>query len=290
MRLSKRIIICLLASFLLLATNPTRAGVGEKVARETAELVIRKFGKTAIREGAETFAERLSKAAVRHGDDLIVAVKKVGPKAIQFADEAGQDAPKILRLLSRHGDDAAEWVIQRPAGMQLLSLYGDDAAEVLIKHKGIAEPLLEKLGKPAVEALGAVGPQNARRLAMMNQSGELAKLGQVSELMAVISKYGDPAMDFIWRNKGPLAVGTTLTAFLSEPKVFIEGTAQLAGIAGTTLVQPVVQETARAFSWLASAVTALLVITLGGSGYLAIRYPRMAASLGKAALQKVVKR
>jgi hypothetical protein len=65
---------------------------------------------------------------------------------------------------------------------------------------------------------------------MMAEGGELAALGRSPEIMDVIARYGAPAMDFIWRNKGPLAVGTALTAltaFLANPKPFIDGTSQL---------------------------------------------------------------
>ncbi|MFM7592255.1 MAG: hypothetical protein ACKO85_10715 [Isosphaeraceae bacterium] len=271
-------------------TTPVSAGVGEKVLQETAEFVLRKFGKTALREGAETFAERLGKASLRHGDDILTAVRKVGPKAMKYADDAGEEAPKVIRLLSKHGDDAAHWVIERPQAMKLLSQHGDDAAEVMIRHKGLAEPVLERLGKPAVDALGAVGPQGGRRMAMLAESGDLAKLGQVPELMNVIARYGDPAMDFIWRNKGPLAVGTTLTAFLAEPKAFIEGSASLAATVGSSLVQPVVQESAKAFSWVINMILAFLMVGAGAGGYLAFRYPRIMAEMAKAAIFKMLKR
>jgi len=264
-------------------------GAASKAAREAAEAVLRKFGAKTVREGSESLAERITASAAKHGDEVYRAVQRVGPRAMNLADEAGPNAGQALRLLSKHGDEAAEWVIRRQAGMKLAQQYGDDAAEVLIKHKGIAEPILENLGKPAVEALGAVGTQGGRRLAMMVQSGDLAKIGQVPEVMTVISKYGDPAMDFIWRNKKPLAVGTTLTAFLSEPQAFIEGTTQLAGIAGTTLVQPVVQETARAFSWVLRLIVLLLVAGGGGAAWLAIRYPKSASAFGKLAIRSLIR-
>jgi hypothetical protein len=269
--------------------GPAHGGAASKAAREAAEAVLRKFGAKTVREGSESLAERITASDAKHGDEVYRAVQRVGPRAMNLADEAGPNAGQALRLLSKHGDDPAEWVIRRQAGMKLAQQYGDDAAEVLIKHKGIAEPILENLGKPAVEALGAVGPQGGRRLAMMAQSGDLAKIGQVPEVMTVISKYGDPAMDFIWRNKKPLAVGTTLTAFLSEPQAFIEGTTQLAGIAGTTLVQPVVQETARAFSWVLRISVLLLVAGGGGAAWLAIRYPESASAFGKLAIRSLIR-
>ncbi len=270
----------------LLGVPAVRADVASKVAQETAEFVLKKFGKKVLTEGTETFAKRITASTLRHGDDVIKAVRRVGPSALTLADEAGEQAPKVLRLLSKHGDDAVVWVAKRPAGMKLLSKYGDDAAEVLIKHKGLAEPVLEKFGGPAVNALGAIGPRGGRRLAMMAEGGELATIGRTTELMQVITRHGDAAMDFIWRNKGPLAVGTTLTAFLAKPEAFIDGTSQLASTVGDAAVKPLVQETGRAISSLIWALLILLVGVPAAGVVVAVKCPKLAVGIAKALLTK----
>ena len=273
----------------LVAVPTVRADLASKAAQETAEFVLKKFGKKALTEGTETLAERITASALRHGDDVISAVRRIGPGALSLADEAGEQAPRLLRLLSKHGDDAAVWVARRPAAMKLLSRYGDDAAEVLIKHKGLAEPVLEKLGAPAVNALAAIGPRGGRRLAMMAEGGELAALGRTPELMQVITRHGDAAMDFIWRNKGALAVGTSLTAFLAKPEAFINGTTQLAGTVGDAVVKPLVQETGRAISSLIWALLAIVVGVPAAGIYLAVKNPKLAAEMASAAITKRAK-
>lgn len=271
---------------ILLSGPEARADIRSKAAREAAEYVMKKFGVEVAQEGTVAFTKKLASAALRHGDDAISAVRRVGPKALTLADEAGEQAPKALRLLSRHGDDAALWVLQRPKGLGLLSKYGDDAAEVLIKHKGLAEPVIEKLGGPAVKALGAVGPQGGRRMAMMVEGGEMTAIGRSPELMNVIARHGDGAMNFIWRNKGPLAVGTTLTTFLANPEPFINGTNQLASTVAESTVKPIVQETAKALSSLIWTVLVLILGVSAGSVYLAIKHPHAAAGLGKALMSR----
>ena len=265
-------------------STDARADLGSKVVQETTEFVLKKFGKKVLTEGTESFTQRISQAFLRHGDDVITAVKRVGPSALSLADEAGESAPKVFGLLAKHGDDAAVWVARRPAAMKLFSRYGDDAAEVLIKHKGLAEPVLEKLGAPAVNALGAIGPRGGRRLAMMAEGGELSAIGHTPELMQVVSRHGDAAMDFLWRNKGPLAVGTTLTAFLAKPEAFIDGTNQLAGTVGESVVKPLVQETGRAVSGLIWAVLVIIVGVPAAGVYLAVKHPRPAAEIAKGLL------
>ena len=131
----------------------TSAGAYDKAARELAEFLMKKFGKEVAEGGAEKLAGRLASAASRHGDDVLTAVRKVGPRALRLADEAGEHAPQAMRLITRYGDDAAR-VLTRPKAMTLFARYGDDAAEVLIRHQGIAEPLVDGLGQPAVKALG----------------------------------------------------------------------------------------------------------------------------------------
>ena len=173
--------LCLLTVLLLLAT-PAHAGVG-KAAAEAAEFVLQKFGMKAVREGGEVFAGRIASAVSKHGDDVLAAVRKIGPRALSLADEAGENAPRLMRLLANHGDDAAR-VFARPQAMTLLSRYGDDVAKVLIRHNGIAEPVLASLGAPAVKAMGSLGPQAGRRLAMLTTGGELAAIGRTPELLA----------------------------------------------------------------------------------------------------------
>ena len=201
---------------------------------------------------------------------------KLAPSVLQnlLADQPLATPYRQLLVGTETGDDAAVWVLKRPKGMSLLSRFGDDAAEVLVKHKGLAEPVLEQVGAPAVKALGAVGSQGGRRLAMMAEGGELAALGHSPEVMDVIARYGDPAMDFIWRHKGPLAVGTALTAFLANPKPFIDGTTHLAGTVGDAVVKPVIQETAQAVSWLVWTLLVFVVVVPAGGLYLAVKHPK----------------
>ena len=48
-----------------------------------------------------------------------------------------------------------------------------------------------------------------------------------------MGRYGDRAMDFVWRHKGTLAVGTVLASFLTDPAPFLDGSRDLAGVAAS---------------------------------------------------------
>lgn len=232
--------IPILALGACLALGSTARADHLKAAREAAEHLVKKFGANAAGEGAEQLSIRISAAASRHGDDAIHAVRAVGTKAIQLADDAGEHGPKVMRLLARHGNEAAE-LLSRPQGMRLFAQYGDDAAEALLRHKGIAEPVLEQFGTPAVRAMNAIGPQSGRRLAMLAEGGELEAIGRTPELMGVISRYGDAAMKYIWEHKKELASAAVLTAFLNDPAPFIDGTKELAMAVAAPIVTGAVQ-------------------------------------------------
>jgi hypothetical protein len=261
-------------------------------ARELAEWTLRKFTGKATREGAEALTRRIATAAARHGDDLVsAAVRKVGPRALSLADDAAEQAPRVLRFIGRYGDEGAALLTRR--SMKLLSL-GDDAAAALVRHKGVAEPLLETYGASAVKALAAVSPQSGRRLAILSRSGDLAKIGRTDELMGVCARFGDKACDFVYRNKGGLLVGASLAAFLGDPLPFLDGTRSLAEtvIAGGAkavdsvaahVVGPAVtevsREAARTIPW--APLSVLTVLVTGGLGLLVVLRRRPAREPAK---------
>jgi hypothetical protein len=121
----------------------------------------------------------------------------------------------------------------------------------------------------------------------MADGGDLAALGRTPELMQVITRHGDAAMDFIWRNKGALAVGTSLTAFLANPEAFIDGTNKFTDSMAQNVVKPVVQETARAVSSLIWAVLILIVVLPAGGLWLAVRHPKEAEGIAKFLIGRV---
>jgi hypothetical protein len=259
----------------IVMASPIRADVKSASAREAAEYVLQKFGKTATKDGVEVLTAKIEKLAATHGDEAIEAVRKVGPRSFRLIEEAGANSSQAIKVMARHGEDAAVWIVSKPKSMEMFLKYGDGAAEALVKHKGIAEPVIEGFGEPAVQALRNVGPENGRRLAMMADGGELAKIGRTPELLGVVAKRGDGAMDFIWRNKGALAVTAGVTAFLANPDPFIEGVADITQSVTKNVVKPVIDvpgqiaaEAAKRTNW-----TLVIPILIGVvAAYFGFRY------------------
>lgn len=217
------------------------ADVRTKVAREAAEVVIERFGKEAAKEGVEGLARKIEALALKHGEEAIEAVRRVGPKAFPLIEKAGPDGAKVVKLMARFGNDSVIWIVRRPKGMAIFIKYGESGAEALVRHKGIAEPIIEKFNEAAVHALGSVNKQNGLRVAMMMNDGTLQKIGRTPALFEVIGKYGDKAMNFIWLHKAPLAVAAVLTAFLANPEPFIDGARDISKIVSENVVKPSVE-------------------------------------------------
>jgi hypothetical protein len=150
--------------------------------------------------------------------------------------------------LARHGDEAIP-LATRGSALQLVGRFGDDAADALVRHGAIGEQLIGALGESGAKALTKVSPQNGRRLAMMAGDDVLKP-----ELVDVICRHGDRACEFVWKNKGALAVGATLTAFLAAPDDFMSGTAQLTEVVAEHVVLPVATQVLTPIAELPKAV------------------------------------
>ena len=233
------IILAVLASVWAL---PAMATPSAEAVKETAELVLKKLGAQAGHETVETISVRLERLAAKHGDDAVLAARKVGMPGVELIEKAGTDGPVISKLLAKYGDDGY-FLAKRPRSVMLFKRYGDDVAEVLLKHRTTEsiETAVEKLGQEGIDAFKKLDGQRARQLAMMVNADELSRIGRTPELLAVIGKYGDKGMDFVWRHKKALAVGAILTAFLAHPQEFIEGTVELAEDVTDKVVAPLAQ-------------------------------------------------
>lgn len=225
-------IFCFALSFLLVSAGLAQKGA---VVNETVEFLLRTFGKELVGETAEGLGKKVAQVSIRYGDDGITALRKVGPRAFEVISGAGKNGADVVKLMAKYGDEAV-WVVSKPSGMAIFIKYGDGAAEAMMKHKGIAVPFIEKTGPSGAKALNAVGPENARRLVNLAEDGVIVPGADSARLLDVVARYGDEAADFIWKNKGALAVGTVLASFLANPEPFIKGVMELPNTAAKELV------------------------------------------------------
>lgn len=216
------------ASALLTPPAALTLGVASSVVRALG----RRLGVEGSEEAMQQLARRVSAVERRYGDEGLRALDVGGPDALRLVERAGGDGDLIVRGLGRHGADALR-VLDDDALRGLVRAHGDDALEAMVRHPGIADDLIATHGDDAVRALGGLNGQNGRRLSMLDADAAVPA-AQRSAFARVLETHGDPAMDFVWRNKGALfltGAGTAaLLAFLSDPQPFIDGTRDLAQV------------------------------------------------------------
>ena len=252
---------------LMLTPNASRAQGKAALAREAAEYVVGRFGKETVKEGVEGLTRKIEILVVKHGDEAAVAVKKIGPGTFRLVEEAGEYGLESVKLMAKYGDEAV-WVVTKKNRLAIFVKCGDNAGEAMIKHGEIADPLLESAGKSAAGALKSVSTQNGRRLVIMSEQGELTKIGRTPELLDVVAKYGDRAMDFVWKHKASLADAGMLAPFLANPEPFLDGDLDIAKVVAENDLKPtadapgqVVPEEANGVNW--TLVTVCGIFLLG---------------------------
>lgn len=234
------------------------AGVTSEAVRDTVQLVLRRFGREAAEGSAETLSRQAAEAGAKYGEEGLVAFGKVGPRAFTKAiAEAGEQAPAVVKLTAKYGDEAV-WVVSKPRGLAIFLKHGESAAAAVMKHPGIAEDAIERIGPSAAGALNSLSGPEARRLGMMIADGGITNSGESRRLLEVVAKYGDEGMDFIWKHKGALAVTAGLTAFVRDPGPFIDGTKNLA----VEIAKPVGSEIAQRTDWTPLWLSAIAAGTL----------------------------
>jgi hypothetical protein len=232
----------------------THGGPAGAAVRETAEVIMKKFGKGAAGQSLEEVAEATTRAVARYGDDALPFLRRSGHVGFDALKEAGEQAPEIIRLFAQRGDDAI-WLISDSHKLALFLKHGDLAANALLRHPGIADNLVSQYGGEAAEALSNLSRQGAQRLNILTNEGLLASTNRSPELLNVIARYGDGAMNFIWRNKGPLAVASVLTAFLADPEPYLTHTKDL-------IIDPIISPIAKSTNW------TLIIVAILGITYL----------------------
>jgi hypothetical protein len=85
---------------------------------------------------------------------------------------------------------------------------------------------------------------------------------RTDELMAILTRHGTRAMDFVWRHKGALTVTTVLAAFLADPEPFLNGSRGLAEEAASTAARPITGSIGRALALLVPDARRLPVVVL----------------------------
>ncbi|NBD37297.1 MAG: hypothetical protein GVY10_01855 [Verrucomicrobia bacterium] len=239
---------------LLCLATTLAAGPAGTAIRETAEAILGKFGRGAAGQTAEEVAEKTARAVATHGEDALPFLRGAGHRGFAVLREAGEQAPEVLGLYARRGDEAL-WIVSEPRKLALFLQHGDTAADAMLRHPAIADSLIRQFGDEGAAALLQLSRQNAQRLKITVEEGLFRAAPRGPELLGVIRRHGNSAMDFIWRHKGALALTGILATFLADPQPYISGAKEL-------VVEPVVQPIAEGLNWTLLLLAVLLLVFL----------------------------
>jgi hypothetical protein len=207
------------------------------VIREVAEYLMKKSSGLAAK-GAQAVTSQVTDVVTKYGADALPFLRKAGPDGLQILDNAGANAPDVIKLVLKRGDEA-DYVISKPRNLAIFVKHGDNAIDALAKHPGLAEDLIERFGSSGATAMTKVSRANAQHLAILAKKDPVMAAGQADQLLKIVGKYGDNAAEFIWKNKVVLASTTVLAAFLADPEPYLNGAKDLAS-AGVKAATPVV--------------------------------------------------
>jgi hypothetical protein len=178
---------------------------------------------------------------------VVVLLIVAGPAR---GDLAGTAAREVAERLGRG---------LRGAASRRAARHVDDAARAVTPHLDVGMTLVPLAGSSS-RAMAALAPRNARRLAILAEDGALARSGRWGELVAVIERHGDRALDFVWRHKGALTVATLLGTFLADPEAFLGGGRELIRGAAQEATQPIAHVAdAAASRWMGIARSVVVV-------------------------------
>jgi hypothetical protein len=79
-----------------------------------------------------------------------------------------------------------------------------------------------------------------------------------------------PAVDWMWQHKAELASAAVATAFIANPKPFINGAVAIVGRGADAVVRPVTDQISRSINW---GVLAIITFSIVGA-FLAIHFAR----------------
>jgi hypothetical protein len=203
--------------------------------RELVEYLIKKSPSIAAK-GTDDITRQVTAVVSKYGPEGAVFIQKAGPEGLEVLSKAGDNAPDIIKLVVKRGEEAVH-VISKPGNLAIFIKHGDTAYDALAKHPGLAEDIINRFGGNGAKALSNLSRPNGQRLAILAKQNSLLGSEKSDDLLRVVTKHGDKAMDFIWRNKVALGTTAVMAAFIANPEPFLDGAKDLA-VQGTKAAAP----------------------------------------------------
>lgn len=206
-----------LAAILIVSATSTPAfalfgNPAGKIVRETVEYCARKFGIELGQEAGKQFSKKSARFVGRYGDEGVIALKNIGPKVIDLTVRHGKD---VVRICAAHSDDAARYLVKNiDDALPIWRKFGNEGTEIMVRHPGLAKPLLDTFGKKGIAVAKKLSTENLEKfLALTSKVG--AKSGKETLLKKTLL-YGDEILEFLWRHKWTIISGVTVYELVKD--------------------------------------------------------------------------
>jgi hypothetical protein len=215
---TKKISVVLFAA-VLLGTTATSSfaipGLGSatrKGVKEVVEYTAKKFGINLADESGKHFARDAAEFITRYGDDGIRALKVAGPEIIDLSRRYGKET---VKLCAAHSMDAAGYLAKNmDQALPMWRHFGQEGTELMVKHPGLAKPLLDEFGKKGLQIGRSLSTRNLNRFLVL--ASKTAGKKEKGGLLDKVLKEGDKVIEFLWGHKWKLAAGATLYTLLKD--------------------------------------------------------------------------
>lgn len=197
---------------------------------------------------------------------IVITLTAVAVSQIPSASAGGistllRNGAKLLsRSSAKAGREAAETGIRRAtsSGLSTASRTSAKAAsrasgQVIVRgggtvvRSGSTRIVLDHLGPAGAQAMKKLSAGGSRKLA--EASAQLAKSPHKTEWLKVISRHGDAAANYVWKNKRAIVVAAGATAAVVAPDDFLKTVGDVASttvtVAGDAIVRPLITEASR---------------------------------------------
>lgn len=211
----KKLVSILIVFALTMAPASASGAVGAgKVARETAEYLVSKWGQGAG-EGVENLTVAVNRLIREHGEEVVPLFRRHGPDAVQAASRYGREG---VGLIQRFGDDGLEVLLR--SGDEIVTLvrrHGDGAMEVAIKHRGVGERLVSELGDEGVRLGRKLTTEEVS--SMLRLIPKLREGDNLQRFVEIVDHYGSAVFTYIARHPEVVLGGSALALLLANPEV-----------------------------------------------------------------------
>ncbi len=179
------------------------------VLREAGEFLGLRTERAIIRETEAVATEKTAELFTRYGRRGRQVFALIGDDALKVSEKFGREG---LEMCMAHSAESARFLAKHADESILIwRRFGREGTSLMVKYPGMARPLLEKCGRQGLAVAEKLSPGGLAKFTSLSQKLSRENL---DIMITWTLKKGDEVIDFLWRNKVPLAAGASLYTLL----------------------------------------------------------------------------